>query len=134
MGILIILGVLTVIFAIWTALTFVLERYGSGYSSDYMGARFICIPSLVVCVVILSIIWCDLVNKDREFNKTIYEYESMKESLNCSRDNFSDLERIQVITNIQKINETIAEHRAYVGNPWTGVFYSEKIAELEYLK
>ena len=81
----------------------------------------------VIALIVLSL---SLINLDRRFTATINQYEvisAMVESYDGQ-----DYGNMQSLTEaVVRINSIIAEHKAFYGNKWTGVWYSEDIANLE---
>lgn len=81
----------------------------------------------IIAVIVLSL---TLINLDRRFAATINEYyviTAMVESYDGQ-----DYGNMQSLTEaVVKINSIIAEHKAFYGNKWTGIWYSADIATLE---
>ena len=81
-------------------------------------------------IIALLICFLTLINLDRRFAATINEYyviTAMVESYDGQ-----DYGNMQSLTEaVVKINSIIAEHKAYYGNVWTGIWYSADIATLE---
>lgn len=75
------------------------------------------------------------INLNRSFEKNISDYNALKELIENQRsENMSEFERVQIVKTIHENNRIINEHRMFHGNFWTGIWYSEKIGNLEYLK
>ena len=74
-----------------------------------------------------------LINIDRRFEARLNEYEvivAMVESYDGQ-----DYGDMQALTEqVVQMNAIIANHKAYCGNKWTGIWYSEDIAKLEPIK
>lgn len=81
----------------------------------------------------LIISLCALINIDRRFETRMNEYEAivaMVESYDGQ-----DYGNMQALTEqVVHMNTIIAKHKAYCGNKWTGIWYSEDIAKLEPIK
>lgn len=100
----------------------------NSYYFDVIGA--IAGTVAVVAAIVLFFMGISLINLDRSFDKTINEYELTKnlvESYNGGE--YGNVESLTVT--MLEINHRIAVHKAYVNNKWSGIWYSEKIANLE---
>ncbi len=86
-----------------------------------------------ICTIALFICGMSLVNIDRQFEARMNEYEvitTMVESYDGQ-----DYGNMQALTEqVVYMNTIIAKHKAYCGNKWTGIWYSEDIAKLEPIK
>lgn len=132
MGVIIVIAIAIISCIIW----YLIEKkcYYDTYLESLRFSGYLSVASIVVFTVSIIVSISSLINIDRKFNSFIFRYNATKEAINYSRVNMSDLERVKVITDIAEINTEIADHRAYVGNFWSGIWYSEEIANLEYLK
>lgn len=82
----------------------------------------------------LSISLLCTINLQRGFKTQIANYHALKEIIECNRDTMSEFERVDLIKQIHENNKVINEHKNYNGSFWTGIYYSEEIGNLEYLK
>ena len=81
----------------------------------------------------LIIALCTLINIDRHFEARVNEYEALSAMVE-SYDG-QDYGNMQALTEqVVQMNTIIANHKAYCGNKWTGIWYSEDIAKLEPIK
>lgn len=118
-----------IIFIIFIVLSYLSEKY------DWDGLQCFSWVVIVFSGVILIIELLCLIDLDRSFQKRIDEYNSIKQTIEYSRDNdLSEFERIQLIDKIFKINEEIASHKNYHDSFWTGLYYSKELGELDYIK
>lgn len=125
MGLIIISGVLMVLFI---ALCFIIDI------DDNFGVHTLsCIIAFFSAATFIASLCCTI-NLQREFDKQIANYNSLKEIIECSRSEMSEFERVQLIQQIQENNRAINEHRYFHDNFWTGIYYSKEIGDLEYLK
>ena len=69
-----------------------------------------------------------------EHQQFIEEYKAFKKTLVHLRKEEYFLESHGAFRDIQRINRTIAKHRANINNPWHNWYYSTEIAALEMLE
>lgn len=115
------------VFVVFTLASILASKYGSWDFEwlEIMGGVFSICSFLAMVVIVLS-----LINIDREFDTFINHYNFTKELVvNYEPNDYGN--RTALLEDVISINEEIAQHKAYVGNVWTGAWYSEKIAELE---
>ena len=81
---------------------------------------------------------CFIVSLPLRVPGMISSYEVTKEIYNSVRVSQEDSQfesmmlHTQMIEDIRKnYDSVIMKHRAYIGNPWIGIMYSRRIAELE---
>ena len=83
-----------------------------------------------ICFLVLLVMGCSLINKEARFDAFIKDYESTKMLVENYRG--TDYGNMHALTEkVITVNERIAEHKAFVGNKMSGVWYSEKIASLD---
>ena len=84
----------------------------------------------VICALAFIICSLTLINKDRRFEATLAQYDVitvMAESyVGQDYGNMTSLTE-----EIVRMNTRIANHKAFYTSPWTGIWYSKKIANLE---
>lgn len=115
------------VFVVSTLASILALKYG-GWDFELleiMGGVFSIISFLIMVGIILS-----LINIDKEFDTFINRYNFVKELVvNYEPNDYGN--KTALLEDVISINEEIAQHKAYVGNAWSGAWYSEKIAELE---
>ena len=127
--------VITSLLLIWLLIILVLTIKNNDYYFRYEGATIVASILFIFYLIITvsSIYNYSLI--DRKFEEIKYNYKIKKEVLDYSRgENISSYERISLTKDLLEINNIIAKHKAYYGNKWNGVFYSEEIGNLEPLK
>lgn len=133
MGIFLIFGGLLLVCVIWYIITILLDRRDT-YYTDYSGGRFFSIVAGLSIVVIICLI-LTLIDIDRQFNEIVNKHEALSELIENSRENNTNsFETIKAIDNMTEMNNIISNHKAYIGSFWTGAWYSDKVANLPYLK
>lgn len=83
-----------------------------------------------MCLVAILIMLGTLINKEARFDAFVRDYEST----NAIVENYSGTDYGNMVALTEKvlsINERIANHKAFVNNKLSGVWYSEKIASLD---
>lgn len=110
------------------ALSVVLFVIGRHFDNDSVAAPFFFIS--LMSATALCIMGGVLINKEARFNAFVIEYESTKALVENYRG--TDYGNMQALTEkVITMNERIANHKAFVGNKLSGVWYSEKIASLD---
>lgn len=87
----------------------------------------------VICALAFIICSLTLINKDRRFDAVLAQYEVitvMAESY--AGQDYGNM--TSLTEEIVHMNTRIAKHKAFYTSPWTGIWYSEKIANLEPIK
>ena len=73
---------------------------------------------------------CAFINIDRRFDATIYSYETTIEMVDSyAGQDYGNMGSL--VEQVVKINNTIATHKAHHDSKWVGLWYSERIANLE---
>lgn len=122
MGWIILAGLL---FIVSIALAAISEHY---WFSDWVETVFGAISGF--CFLALLIMGCSLINREARFDAFVKEYGSTKALV----ENYSgtDYGNMQALTEkVLSLNGTIANHKAFVGNKMSGVWYSDRIASLD---
>lgn len=73
-------------------------------------------------------------NFNNQLNQIKSQYNSLKEQIEYAKVNNNDFERFYLIEDMKKINAQIKNHKIYHNNFWIGIWHSEEIGNLEYLK
>ncbi len=95
---------------------------------DIFGECFAFIAFL--CFLALILMGCSLINKEARFDSFVRDYEATKALVENYRG--TDYGNMQALTEkVITMNERISEHKAFVDNKLSGVWYSEKIASLD---
>lgn len=115
------------VFVVSTLASILVSKYGS-WDFQWLGTTGVVFS--IFSFVAMVIIVLSLINIDKSFDAFINRYNFTKELVvNYEPNDYGN--RTALLEDVISINEKIAQHKAYVGNVWTGAWYSEKIAELE---
>ena len=100
---------------------------------DYFCLDVVAGISLLFAVLTFVALLCmggSLINKEARFDTFVRDYEATKALVENYRG--TDYGNMQALTEkVISLNGRIAEHKAFVGNKLSGVWYSEKIASLD---
>ena len=81
----------------------------------------------------LIIALCLLINIDRRFDAAVYQYETTVEMVNSyTGQDYGNMGAL--VEQVVYVNNKIAEHKAHYNSKWTGLWHSERIANLEPIK
>ena len=87
----------------------------------------------VVSAGMLIFSLCLLINIDRRFDAAVYKYETTVEMVNSyTGQDYGNMGAL--VEQVVSVNNKIAEHKAHYDSKWTGLWYSERIANLEPIK
>ena len=76
---------------------------------------------------------CLLINIDRRFDAAVYRYETTVEMVNSyTGQDYGNMGSL--VEQAVRVNNSIAEHKAHYKSKWTGLWHSERIANLEPIK
>ncbi len=98
---------------------------------DYLGDCLEAIGSIAAFALIICSL--TLINKDRRFDAIQEEYQVISVMVD-SYDGQDYGNMTALIDEVVRMNTRIANHKAFYTSPWTGIWYSEKIANLEPIK
>ena len=115
------------LFVLFVLIAILIDKYG-GYDWDWLG----CVSGglAVISFIIAGWLWSDLVNINKRFDSFVNKYEFTKELVgNYEPNDYGN--KPALLVEVIEINNEIAKHKAFVGNTWSGAWYSPKIAELE---
>lgn len=124
MGLLIITGILFITGVIWWIVT------GKKWLYPSDGA----IITTVISGAILIIECLTIALAQSGFKKNIMDYHTLEMLLESHRNEMNPMDRVYVIHDIHVNNRVINAHRAHCDSFWIGLWYSEEIGNLEYLK
>ena len=83
--------------------------------------------------IALIFILCSLINIDRRFDAAVYRYETTVEMVNSyTGQDYGNMGSL--VEQVVHVNNKIAEHKAHYNSKWTGLWHSERIANLEPIK
>jgi hypothetical protein len=89
------------------------------------------VGGLSIFMLIISL--CLLINIDRRFEASVYRYETTVEMVNSyTGQDYGNMGAL--VEQVVHVNNKIAEHKAHYNSKWTGLWYSERIANLEPIK
>jgi Na+/melibiose symporter-like transporter len=87
----------------------------------------------VISTIAFFICLITLINKDREFDAIQEQYQVLSVMVE-SYDGQDYGNMTTLIDEVIYMNRCIANHKAFYTSPWIGIWYSEKIANLEPIK
>lgn len=97
------------------------------------GWSFISYSTGVISAISLIIALCLLINIDRRFDAAVYRYETTVEMVNSyAGQDYGNMGSL--VEQVVRVNNNIAEHKAHYKSKWTGLWHSERIANLEPIK
>jgi hypothetical protein len=100
------------------------------YADDW---AFVSFMTGVVSTIALIIVLCLFINIDRRFDAAVYRYETTVEMVNSyAGQDYGNMGSL--VEQVVRVNNSIAEHKAHYNSKWTGLWYSERIANLEPIK
>ena len=86
-----------------------------------------------LCTIALIIVLCLLINIDRRFDASVYRYETTVEMVDSyTGQDYGNMGAL--VEQVVQVNNSIAVHKAHCNSKWTGLWYSERIANLEPIK
>ena len=98
---------------------------------DYLPGLLAFTGCLTGACLILSLVL--LINKEYRFQETINDYEFTSQLVETYTDGDYG-NRSALMEQVIVVNKRIASHKAYYQSPWTGLWHSEEIANLEPIK
>lgn len=118
-----------ILLSILTIILFVVGWLIGKYT--YEDGLAFCAYLLGVCTLIgLVVSLCLFINLDKRFDATIYSYETTVEMIDSyAGQDYGNMGSL--VEQVVKINNTIATHKAHHDSKWVGLWYSERIANLE---
>lgn len=106
---------------------FLADKYGS-YDMEWLTVFMCIIGGTATCILLIS--GALLLNIERRFDNRIEEYNVITEMVDSY--NGQDYGNMTpLVESVVDMNMTIARHKAYYNTKWYGLWYSEKIANLE---
>ena len=86
-----------------------------------------------VSAITLIIISCLLIGINRRFDAMVYQYETTVEMVNSyTGQDYGNMGAL--VEQVVNINNGIASHKARYNSPWVGLWYSERLGNLEPIK
>lgn len=86
-----------------------------------------------VSAVALVISLCSLIGINRRFDAMVYQYETTVEMVNSyTGQDYGNMG--ELVGQVVRINNGIANHKARYNSIWVGLWYSERIGNLESIK
>jgi hypothetical protein len=96
--------------------------------ADGWVCAFVATGVISVCGLITAL--CLLINIDKRFDATIYKYETTVQMIDSyAGQDYGNMGSL--VEQVVKINNTIATNKAQYDSKWMGLWYSERIANLE---
>lgn len=97
------------------------------------GWSFVSYTIGVISGIALITSLCLLINIDRRFDAAVYKYETTVEMVNSyTGQDYGNMGAL--VEQVVSVNNNIAEHKAHYNSKWTGLWYSERVANLEPIK
>lgn len=100
------------------------------YEDELAGFLDIIGAFAAITLIICSI---SLIDKERQFDSIQEQYQAISVMVD-SYDGQDYGNMTALIDEVVRMNTRIAKHKAYYQSPWTGIWYSEEIANLEPIK
>lgn len=121
----ILLGVITIVCFV---VSYLVDRFADSYTFDWLAYTFL---SIGICTLIgLIITACTLININTRFEATQNEYENIVLAMESYEG--QDYGNMAELTkSVVDMNSEIAQHKAHYKSKWTGLWFSEDIANLE---
>ena len=86
-----------------------------------------------VSAAALVIALCFLIGINRRFDAMVYQYETTVEMVNSyTGQDYGNMGAL--VEQVVNINNGIASHKARYNSPWVGLWYSERLGNLEPIK
>lgn len=121
----ILLSIITIVCFI---VSYLVDRYAGSYTFEWVAYTFLSIGIITIISIIITA--CTLINIDTRFEATQNEYEVITQMIDSY--NGQDYGNMIVLTEaVVKMNDEIATHKAHYKSNWTGLWYSEDIANLQ---
>ncbi len=106
---------------------FLADKYGS-YDMEWLTVLMCIIGGTATCALLIA--GALLINIEQRFDNRIEEYNVITEMVDSY--NGQDYGNMTpLVESVVNMNMTIARHKAYYNTKWYGLWYSEKIANLE---
>ena len=103
------------------------------YSDAWSVLAIFSFSTSVLSAMALIIMLCFLINIDRRFDAAVYRYETTVEMVNSyTGQDYGNMGSL--VEQVVRLNNSIAEHKAHYNSKWTGLWHSERIANLEPIK
>lgn len=99
-------------------------------SLDLLFEGLTCVFALITSIMFVYWLCLPII-----IEQTIADYTAIKITLTDARQhpNITSLERVAIMQDITKNNSIIQQHRAFHKHPLIGCFYSNRIADLDFL-
>lgn len=105
------------------------------WKNDSLFKEFLEVTNGIIIGAVILILIIISIELERGFQEKIYNYNSLKTVIETQRiEDLSGFERVQIIDKIIKTNNMINIHIVYKDSFWVGIWHSEEISKLEYLK
>lgn len=98
---------------------------------DYFGPQIFCGFASFATGITILVMLCSIPDNDYE-KKILQKSEFI--TLQLSDTTLSDIERSIIIKEAIELNNTLLDNKVYHNNKFYGVIYSDKIAEIPYVK
>ena len=116
---------LSILFVVGIVVAWLLDKYtcADGWAAF---CTFISGVSLAVLLICLA---C-LINIDKRFDYACYRYETTVQMVESYKGyEFGNMQSL--VEEVVSMNKVIANHKAHYNSKWTGLWHSERIANLE---
>ena len=84
----------------------------------------------IISAIALICFLCSLINIDKRIDAFCYKYDAIVLMVDTyDGKDYGNMNSL--VSEVVEMNETIAEHKAHYDSKWTGLWHSERIANLE---
>lgn len=119
---------LSIIAIICFIVSYLVVRYANSYTFDWVAYTFLSIGIFTIISIIITA--CTLINIDTRFEAAQNKYEVITQMIDSY--NGQDYGNMTTLTEaVVMMNDEIAVHKAHYKSNWTGLWYSEDIANLQ---
>lgn len=100
-------------------------------NDDYFGPQIFCGSASFATGITILVMLCSI--PDNDYEKKILQKSELI-TLQLSDTTLSNIERSIIIKEAIELNNTLLDNKVYHNNKFYGVIYSDKIAEIPYVK
>ena len=122
---------LSILVVVGITVGYLIDIYDYTYSRGEFVGFFYLIGGVSAITLIISL--CFLIGINKRFDAMIYQYETTVEMVNSyTGQDYGNMG--ELVGQVVRINNGIANHKARYNSVWVGLWYSERIGSLEPIK